>query len=260
MPTVKTDDGIDIRYRIDGADGSRPLILSNSLGTNLTMWDAQVAAFSASRRLVRYDQRGHGGSSAPAGSYAMERLGRDVIALMDALGLATADFCGISMGGMTGMWLGANEGGRFGRLVLSNTSAHMPDKAPWESRIAAVRAGGMRAIEAAVLERWFTPAFREANPDEADRVLAMIRATDPAGYVGCCAAVRDMDHRALLARIALATLVVIGGHDAATPPEAGRAIAAAVPGARLVELDAAHLSNIEQPRRFTEAVLAFLDQ
>ena len=258
MLRITTDDGCGLEYRWDGPEGAPVLILSNSLGTNLAMWEPQIAAFAGRFRVLRYDSRGHGASDAPAGDYTIERLGRDALALLDALGVAQARFCGLSKGGMVGMWLGTHAPQRLARLVLSNTSAHMPAPELWKTRIEAVRNGGMAAIVEGIIERWFTPAFRAAEPDTVAKVAAMVLATPPMGYAGCCAAIRDMDLRGGLAGIGLPTLVIVGDRDPATPPEAGEAIAAAIPGARLARLPAAHLSNIELPGRYAEAVLDFL--
>ena len=178
--------------------------------------------------------------------------------MLAALDIEKAAWCGVSMGGMTGMWLAINHPDRFTRMALCNTSTFMPPAEIWNDRIDAVSQGGMTAIDQAVLERWFTPGFRTAQPDEAERIRQMILTTRPAGYAGCCAAIRDMDQRAHIGAIALPVLVVIGAHDPATPPDHGELIVAAVKGAQSVTLDAAHLSNIEQPEAFNRAVFGFL--
>jgi 3-oxoadipate enol-lactonase len=257
MPIINAD-GCPINVQIDGPEGAPHLILSNSLGTTLHMWDAQVAPFTKSFRLVRFDRRGHGGSGVPKGPYSMERLGRDVLAAMDALGITTASWCGLSMGGMEGMWLGANAGHRFDRLVLCNTSSYFADKKSWNDRLALVKQNGVPSFASANMERWFTAGFRERAPDAVARIKEMFSATPLEGYVACGEAVRDMDHRELLARIKVPTLVIIGKRDPATVPEAGKFVCDNIPGARLVELDAAHLSNVEQSESFTNAVLDFL--
>lgn len=258
MPLLSTSDGAAIHYEVAGRHDAPPLLFSNSLGTNLHMWDGQMAAAAERFRVVRYDQRGHGLSAAPERPYSIARLGRDVIDLLDRLDIATAAFCGLSMGGMTGIWLAANRPDRLTRIALCNTSAHVPGREIWDGRIRTVRAGGMAAIREAVLERWFTTGFRRSNAAEVDRIGAMIETTDPRGYIGCAGAIRDMDQRADLPRIGLPTLVLIGEHDPATVPTMGEAIAAAVPGARAVRLPTAHLSNVERPDLFNAAVLPFL--
>jgi 3-oxoadipate enol-lactonase len=257
MPTIQSD-GCPIHVAIEGPDDAPVLILSNSLGTTLRMWDGQVGPFTRHFRLVRFDRRGHGKSGCPQGPYSMEQLGRDVLTIMDGLGIRRANWCGLSMGGMEGMWLGANASERFERLVLANTSSYFPDKAGWNERLKLVREKGIAAFADANMERWFTKGFRERAPQTVAAVKEMFAATALDGYIACGSAVRDMDHRALLPRIRVPTLVIIGRHDPATVPEAGEYIRANIPGASAAILDAAHLSNIEQPEAFNAAVLGFL--
>lgn len=251
--------GARIRYRIEGAPYAPVIVLSNSLGTNLVMWDAQMPAMIERFRVLRYDSRGHGQSEIAPGPYTIERLARDVVALLDELGIARAHFCGLSMGGMVGMWLGARASARIDRLVLCNTAPKIGTAQSWNARIDAVRKGGMDAIADAVLERWFTAEFRERNPDQLRQMRRMLTATAPQGYVACCAAVRDMDQWSAIAGIARPTLVVTGTHDAATPPADGRRMAHEIRGAEYVELDAAHISNLERVERFTSEVVDFLE-
>jgi 3-oxoadipate enol-lactonase len=253
-----TADGARINYQLDGPEGRPVLVLSNSLGTDFSMWEPQVAPFTRHFRLLRYDQRGHGKSDAPAGPYTMERLGRDVLALLDGLGLKKARFCGLSMGGMTGMWLGANAGERFEKLALCNTSGDTTHPELWDQRMEMVREQGMKAIAAASPERWFTKEFRERAPATVARICALVEATPAEGYLGCCGAIRNNHQHDSLGRIVAPTLVIAGASDPATPPAAGRAVAERIKGAKYVELPAAHLSNIEQPERFTAEVLGFL--
>ena len=250
--------GARLRYRIEGARGAPPLVLSNSLGTNLAMWDAQMPALVERFRVLRYDSRGHGRSDVTPGPYAIERLARDVVALLDELDIARAHFCGLSMGGMVGMWLGARAVARVDRLVLCNTAPRIGTTESWNARIDAVRKGGVEAIADAVLERWFTAGFRERNPDRVRQMREMLTATAPEGYIASCAAVRDMDQWAAVADIARPTLIVSGTHDAATPPADGCRMAQEIRGAKYVELDAAHISNVEQAERFTSEVVDFL--
>jgi 3-oxoadipate enol-lactonase len=233
-------------------------VLSNSLGTDLAMWDAQMPALLQLFQVLRYDTRGHGRSSVPGAAYAVDRLGRDVLALLDACGLARAHFCGLSMGGMTGMWLGCHAAARVERLALCNTAARIGPPEVWDKRIEAVRGGGMAAITSAVIERWFTPAFRAREPDAVARIVAMLHATPPDGYVAACGAIRDMDQRDRIAAIRARTLVIAGASDQATPAADGRVVAEKIPGARYVELAAAHLSNIEAADDFTAALVDFL--
>lgn len=257
MPVLKLDD-VSINYRLDGPEDAPVLVLSNSLGTDLSMWEPQMTAFGGHFRVLRYDARGHGGSDAPQGPYGIDQLGRDVLGLMDGLEIEKANFCGLSMGGMTGLWLGIHAPERFHRLALCNTGAKIGTDELWNARIDTVRAKGMAAVADAVLERWYTPDFRERAPDIIDSTRQMLVATDPAGYCACCAAVRDMDQRAALVSIPVPTLVIAGTRDRATAPAEGHFIAERVPGARYVELDVAHLSNVEQAEAFNRALLDFL--
>lgn len=250
--------GARLHYRFDGPEGAPVLVLCNSLGTDLSMWDPQVPAFARKLRVLRYDRRGHGASAVTPGPYTIEQLARDVLGLLDQLGIDRVRFCGLSLGGMTGMWLGTHAGKRVEKLVLCNTAAQIGSPDPWNARIDAVRKGGMSAIEAGVLARWFTPQFLERPTPMLGRMREVLLQLSPEGYAACCAAVRDMDQRESIARIAAPTLVIAGTHDAATPPAAGQFIAKQIPGARYVELDAAHISNVEAADRFTEAVLGFV--
>jgi 3-oxoadipate enol-lactonase len=257
MPVINAN-GCSLHVEVEGPDNAPVLILSNSLGTTLHMWDGQVGPFTEHFRLVRFDRRGHGKSGLAKRPYSMEMLGRDVLAIMDGLGIQKANWCGLSMGGMEGMWLGANAPQRFERLVLSNTSSYFPDKKAWNDRIALIREKGVPAFAAPNMERWFTKSFREREPQAIARMMEMFSATELEGYIACAEAVRDMDHRALLPNVKVPTLVIIGRHDPATTPEAGEFIRNNIPGAEHFMIDAAHISNIEQPQQFNEAVLTFL--
>lgn len=250
--------GARFHYRFDGPEKAPVLLLCNSLGTDLTMWDPQVPAFARTLRVLRYDRRGHGASAVTPGPYTIEQLGRDVLGLLDQLGIDRVRFCGLSLGGMTGMWLGTHAGKRIEKLVLCNTAAQIGSPDPWNARIEAVRKGGMSAIESGVLARWFTPKFLERPTPMLGRMREVLLQLSPEGYAAACAAVRDMDQRESIARIAAPTLVIAGTHDAATPPAAGQFIAKQIPGARYAELDAAHISNVEAADRFTETVLGFV--
>jgi 3-oxoadipate enol-lactonase len=250
--------GARLHYEMSGTRGSPAVVLSNSLGTDLRMWDPQKRALDASFCVIRYDTRGHGESGVTPGPYSIAQLGSDVLALLDHLQVARVHFCGLSLGGMTGMWLAANAPERVDRLVLANTAARVAQPEVYDARIAKVRADGIASISDAVMARWFSPEFHAAEPATVARMKAMMERIPVEGYAGACAAVRDMDQRESLARIAAPTLVVTGGKDGATPPSDGQYIAAHVKGARLVELPAAHLSNIEQAGAFTSALTAFL--
>ncbi len=250
----------DLNYLLEGPEDAPVLVLSNSLGTAMEMWDAQAPALRERFRLLRYDTRGHGGSPAPPGPYEIGDLGRDVIHLLDRLGIERASFCGLSVGGMTGMWLAAEAPERVERLVLLCTSALLGPKSVWDGRIATATERGMAALVDGVIERWFTPAFRAEDPEVIGKMARTLRETDPGGYAGCCAAIRDMDLRDRLPSVEASTLVVSGAEDPATPPEHGGLIADAIPGARFeVVPDAAHIANVEQPEKVTQLILTHLE-
>lgn len=260
MPTVQLADGA-LNYQIDGPAGAPVLVLSNSLGTDLHMWDAQIPAFAKEFRVLRFDTRGHGASLVTEGPYNIEQLGRDVLALLDALDIQKFSFCGLSMGGLIGQWLGINAGARLEKLVLCNTGAKIGSDEVWNTRIDTVLAGGqqaMRDLRDASIGRWFTAEFAAAQPGKVEPIVGMLAQTSPQGYAANCAAVRDADYREQIAAITAPTLVVCGSHDAVTTPEHGRFMQERIPGAELVEFHAAHLSNVEAGDAFSQAVLAFL--
>jgi 3-oxoadipate enol-lactonase len=259
MPTIQSN-GCPIHVEVEGPDNKPVLMLSNSLGTDLHMWDPQVGVLTQHFRLVRYDRRGHGKSGVPKGPYNMEMLGRDVLAVLDALKIEKINWCGLSMGGMVGMWLGANAPQRINRLILSNTSAHFADKEIWNGRIKTVREKGLASIVGGTMERWFTPDFRQREPKQIAWLSEMFLATDPEGYIACGEAVRDMDHREIIKSITAPTLVIAGRHDPATTVEHGEFIRSRIPGASMTVLDAAHIANVEQAHDYTDAVLGFLQQ
>jgi 3-oxoadipate enol-lactonase len=257
MPTIDAD-GCPIHVEVEGRDGAPALMLSNSLGTNLHMWDEQAGEFAKHFRLIRYDRRGHGKSGSPPGPYSMERFGRDVLAVLDALNIEKTNWCGLSMGGMVGQWLGANAPERVDKLILSNTNFYYADKGPWADRIKFVRDKGLAQLVDPNMERWFTKEFRARAPQTMARMKEMFLTTNPAGYIASCEAIRDMDFRASNPRVRAPTLVIVGTQDPATPPAAGEAIAQQIKGAKLAALDAAHISNMEQPKLYTETVIDFL--
>lgn len=259
MPTIQSN-GCPIHVEVEGPQDKPVLMLSNSLGTDLHMWDPQVAALTEHFRLVRYDRRGHGKSGVPKGPYNMEMLGRDVLAVLDALKIEKINWCGLSMGGMVGMWLGANAPQRINRLILSNTSAYFADKEIWNGRIKTVREKGLASIVGGTMERWFTADFRQREPNKIAWLSEMFLATDPEGYIACGEAVRDMDHREIIKSITAPTLVIAGRHDPATTVEHGEFIRSRIPGASMTVLDAAHIANVEQAHDYTDAVLGFLQQ
>ncbi|CAM5609273.1 3-oxoadipate enol-lactonase OS=Stutzerimonas stutzeri OX=316 GN=pcaD PE=4 SV=1 [Stutzerimonas stutzeri] len=260
MPTLKLADA-SLNYRFDGAEGLPVLVLSNSLGTSLGMWDEQIPVFANHFRVLRYDTRGHGESTTSPGPYSIEQLGRDVLGLLDGLGIESFSFCGLSMGGLIGQWLALHAGPRLQRLVLCNTAAKIGTEQIWNDRIETVLRGqqqAMRDMRDASVARWFTPGFAEQQPDVARRITDMIASTSPDGYAANCAAVRDADFREQLAAITAPTLVVCGAKDLVTTVEHGQFIRAQVAGAELVAFEAAHLSNVEAGQAFTQRVLEFL--
>jgi 3-oxoadipate enol-lactonase len=244
------------------ADAGRPwLVFAHSLASDHSMWQPQLAAFGADFSLLAYDLRGHGGSDAPPGPYPLELLADDLAALLDACGIARCHFVGLSLGGMVGQMAALRHPARFASLTLADTTSRQPPgaQAVWDERLATVRAQGMAPLVEPTLERWFTPAFRAARPEEVARIGALIRATPVAGYAGCAHSVVHMDLTDQLHRITCPVLVIVGRDDAGTPPSMAETIARAIPGARLVVLEyAAHLSNIEQADAFNAALQDFL--
>lgn len=258
MPTITMDDGCPINVEVEGRDSGPVLMLSNSLGTDLHMWDDQAAEFGKHFRLVRWDRRGHGKSGTTRGPYSFGLFGKDIVKILNALKIQKVNWCGLSMGGMDGQWLGANAADRVEKLVLANTNFYYADKTPWADRIKIVREHGLAHIVDMNMERWFTKGFRERNPNAIARMTKMFLSSNLDGYIGCVEAVRDMDLRESNPRITTPTLVIVGKHDPATPPAAGEHIAKTVKNGKLAALDAAHISNVEQPKAFTEAALNFL--
>ncbi len=256
---ITTDDGIGLHVVLSGNADGPVLMFCNSLGTDHRMWDGEAAVFGNDYRIVRYDRRGHGRSDAPPGPYSFERLGRDALCILDALEINRTWFCGLSMGGMTGMWLAANAPERFHGLVLANTGAFMPPFEMWAERIDMARAGHLDRMAPKVMERWFTQRFREEQPEAVARVVEQFLATPPEGYAACCEAIRDMDHRDLLRTIRARVHVIGGSADPATTPAHCRYVAENISGATYSELkDAAHLSNIEKPGGFQAILRAFM--
>jgi len=250
--------GAYIHYELTGHAEPPVLVLSHSLGTNFFMWDAQLPALLKHFRVLRYDTRGHGQSAVTPGPYSFEQLAQDVLALADALDAQKFSFCGLSMGGVTGMWLGIHAPERLHKLVLCSTAAKIGNAETWNARIDAIRKHGAKSIAAGTMERWFTEGYREKSPQAVERIRRMVESTTTEGYVACCEALREADFREAIAEIRTPTLVISGTHDLATTPQDGRFIAERVPAARFVKLDAAHMSNVEQPEKFTEELSSFL--
>jgi 3-oxoadipate enol-lactonase len=244
-------------YELSGPSDAPALVLANSLGTSTAMWDPQVAALSERFRVVRYDHRGHGGSPLPPSPYDIGDLGRDVVELLDHLEIERASLCGVSLGAMVGMWLGAHAPERIERLVLCCTAAHLPPAPAWADRAAAVRAAGTTAVVAdAVLGRWLTPDGAARDPQRLARRRAMLVATPAEGYAACCGVIERLDLRGELASIAAPTLAIAGAEDPATPPPYLREIADGIAGARLEVLEgAAHLANLERADAVTRLIV-----
>ena len=257
MPFLETETHT-IHYVVDGLATGPTLVLSNSLGADLSMWDWLVPELKTTCRILRYDTRGHGRSSVPAGPYSLDQLGEDVIRLLDALSIDTAFFCGLSLGGLTGQWLGINHPTRFPKLVLCNTAARIGTVVGWSERIEAVQKTGLQAMAPAIVNRWLTDAYREANPALVDSLTAMISRTDPQGYSACCAALRDADLRETILQISVPTLVITGRMDPVTTVADGQYIAEQIPDSLVRILPSAHLSAIETVDAFAHTVLNFL--
>lgn len=254
-----TDATVDLNYTLEGPPGAPVLVMANSLGTTLEMWDKQAPALRERFRLLRYDHRGHGGSPVPPGPYAIADLGRDVLALLDHLGVERFSFCGLSIGGMVGMWLASEAPEHVERLVLCCTTARFAPPETWTDRAATVREGGVSAIADAVLERWFTPAFHENRPETVKWAGGMLRNTPPEGYASCCEAIRDADLHGRLGAISAPTLVIAGDSDPAAPVKQAETIRDAIPEAELVVIEgAAHIANVERPEPVTQAILDHL--
>ena len=247
-----------IRYELVGPDSAPALVFSNSLGTNLQMWQPQVSTLQENFRVLRYDTRGHGQSSVTPGPYSIGQLAGDVVAMLDRLGVHRASFCGLSLGGMIGMFLAARVPHRLHKLVLSNTAPQIGTAESWNQRIESVRQQGMGGVAEAILERWYTPRFRTSSPAAVEWTRQMLLATPPDGYCACCAAVRDADLWPTMAALPVPTLVIAGAQDPATTAAQGRRMAEHIPGAQYLELAAAHLSNIEAEEAFTIGVSRFL--
>ena len=246
---------------LDGPSGAPVLVLGNSLGTSRMVWERQVAALGERFRLLRFELPGHGGSAAWPGPYSIAGLGAGVIALLDSAGIDRAAYCGISLGGMIGMWLAANAPDRIAALGLVCTSAYLPPADGWRARADQVRAAGLPSISAQSAGRWFTAEFADREPDVVASFIAELERADPSGYAGCCLAIAGMDLRADLSSIKAPTLVISGAADPATPPDHGAAIAAGIGGSRarqIVVERAAHLANVSSADEVTAALLAHL--
>ncbi len=239
--------------------GAPVLVLGNSLGTTRAVWEPQLALFRRHFRLLRYELPGHGGSPAPAGPYTIGELGAGVLGLLDDHGIGRARYCGISLGGMIGIWLAANAPERIAALGLCCTSAWLPPASFWDGRAQQARSGGTASIARQVVSRWFTPQFQARRPDVPASFEAQLGETEAEGYAGCCEAIAAMDQRPLLSSITAPALIIAAAEDPATPPWHGAVIASGIAGSRLtVVRGAAHLANVSAAGQVGCALLDFL--
>jgi 3-oxoadipate enol-lactonase len=254
-----TSDAVHLAYRIDGPDDAPTIVMVNSLGTNLHMWDPQVAVLSNNFRIIRYDSRGHGASDVPPGPYTVERLGRDLLELLDTLRIERAHVCGLSLGGMIALWLTANHPDRVAHAVFANTAARIGNMEMWNARIDAVRTGGMEAIRDAILARFLSEKYRLGHPEVVQQISETLVAINPNGYISACEALLEEDLHHVLSSIHSPSLILVGALDVATPPSQSQELHSAIAGSQLVIFpETAHLSNVEQSETFTNAILAFL--
>jgi 3-oxoadipate enol-lactonase len=243
---------------IEGDEDAPVLMLSNAIATNLHMWDPQIPALLNHYRVLRYDPRGHGGTTVSDGPYSIAGLGQDALAILDTLGLEKVDFLGLSLGGIIGQWLLTHAPKRIGKAILADTASQIAPPDMWNSRIQTVLQEGMEPIVAGTIEHWFTRDFRDAHPDQIAKIEDMILKTSPQGYAATCAAIRDVDLREAVRSIQAPVLVMVGRHDAITPPGISALLMSSMPKAKLVTLQAAHLSNVEDAEEFNAKALEFL--
>ncbi len=243
---------------VEGEEGAPVLVLAHSLGTNLHMFDELMPELLRHFRVLRYDARGHGASVVSPGPYSIAQLGQDALGILDALELEKAHWLGVSAGGMVGLWLLTHAAERIGRAVLANVAAQLGGPDMWNERIKTVHEKGLESLAPSVLENWFTKSFREHHSKEVDRFWEMLLSTPAEGYAGTCAAIRDMDQREAIRAITNPVLVIVGRHDPIAPPGVGALVASAIPSAKLVTLETAHLSCVEDPEAFEEAAIEFL--
>lgn len=255
---IEVEPGVHLAVERPAASDKPVVMLSSSIGASMGMWDEVCDRLSDRVSFVRYDTRGHGKSDAPAGPYTIERLGLDAVAILDALNIRQAVFCGLSLGGLIGIWLGANRGERLSGLVLANTAANFPPTSMWQDRAAAVRTNGMSSLVSATLDRWFTKAFRERSPERIEELAEMIGATPSEGYAGCCEVLAVADLKPRLSDISCPVQVICGAHDPSTPPSRGEEIVAGIKGAQMAVLDAAHISAVEAPDAFARELTEFI--
>ena len=251
-------DGVRLHYEVSGVADAPALVLLNSLGSSMQMWDRTLPVFEAKFRVLRSDMRGHGRSEVAAEAFTIEQSGRDVLKLMDAVQAEKASICGVSLGGLVALWLGIHAPDRVNRLILANTAARIGTKESWEQRIETVNAIGMNALATATLERWFTPDYRNKHPEEMEMIRQRIAATDPQGYAACCAVLRDADLRGDAVQVKAESLIITGTRDPATPPADGRTLCATIQHSSYLELNASHMSAWECAGEFAGAVVDHL--
>jgi 3-oxoadipate enol-lactonase len=247
-----------IAWRADGPTTAPALLLLGSLGTTFDIWRPQIRAFSERHRVIRMDTRGHGESDTSAGNLTLDDLGADALSVLDAAGVERTAVCGVSLGGMTAMWLAAHAPERVRALVAVSTALQIGGRATWEERIRLVTSGGTESIADGSMGRWLTAPFRETHPDIVAWCRAMLAGCSTDGYIGCCAVLRDSDLHGVAQRIVAPTLVIVGREDSVTPPADAQETANHTTGARLLTLDASHICAVERPDEFNEAVLGFL--
>jgi 3-oxoadipate enol-lactonase len=259
MTNYAVSGGVRLAYDVSGPAGAPPLLLVNSIGaTRDVLWRRQVPELAERFRVITYDTRGHGESDVPLGDYSLRDLGQDAVAVLDAVGVDTAHICGISMGGITALWLGVYAATRVRSLVVANTAARIGSIQSWTDRVALVRSEGMAGVAAQAMPKWFTPAFRERDPETVDAFRRMVESIPVPGYLGCCAALRNSDLREAIASIGAPTVALAGSEDLLTPPDALAFIHERVRGSRLVTLPCSHISNAELPAEFNAAVASVL--
>jgi 3-oxoadipate enol-lactonase len=257
MSKIKKQNSV-LNYVFDDFKKERTLVFSNSLGTDLTMWDKQIGLIGTEFNILRYDTRGHGKSEVIEGEYSIEMLGNDVLDLLDYLKIEKVIFCGLSIGGLTGQWLGIHAPERLNKLILCNTAVKIGNKEGWNTRIETVQKSGLESIVSATQERWFTPEFVTENKTEVDSVLATFVQTPVAGYISCCAAVRDADFTVEVSKISVPTLIISGTEDLVTTIKDGDFLMGKIPNSILAALETAHISNIEKADDFTKLLIEFI--
>lgn len=257
MPTVERA-GCRLRYEVDGNPEGPPVLFSNSLGTTCELWNAQLEALSPSFRIIRYDTRGHGSSDVPGGPYTIETLGLDAIAILDTARISQTHVCGLSLGGLTAMWLGVHRPDRVRSVTLVSTAARIGNAMMWEERIVQVQMSGVESLADAAMGRWFSQPFRASHSDVVAIYHRMLSDTPAIGYAACCAAIRDADLRSAIAGISAPALIIAGHHDPVTPPADAEIMHERIPDSRVSLVDAAHILNVEQADAFNDLLSTFI--